>query len=308
MPYFAHQPGRFTIGATAALLILIWGTTWAAIRISLDGFPPLTGVAVRFALAGLVLASAARIVGVRLGSTRREVTLWLVQALLTFGICYGIVYWAEQWVPSGLTSVLFSTFSLFMALWAYLLLPEERLTPVGFLGVLIGFGGVAVIFSEDLSRLGDPRVATASLVLLLSPCGAALAQAVVKRWGKGIHSLTLTAVPMVIAALMMGGIAALVERDRAIVLDPGPIAATLYLALAGSAVTFSLYFWLLHHVRATQLGLISFGIPVVAVVVGAFALDEPVTARMLLGSALVIAGVVFAIRPTRPVATAEPVR
>ncbi|MCP4658284.1 MAG: EamA family transporter [bacterium] len=302
MPSFTQQPSRLTVGATAALLILIWGTTWAAIRISLEGFPPLTGVAIRFALAGFVLATAALVAGVRLGGTRREVTLWMVQALLTFGICYGIVYWAEQWVPSGLTSVLFSTFSLFMALWAYLLLPEERLAPVGFLGVLIGFGGVAVIFSEDLSRLGDPRVATASFVLLLSPCGASFAQAVVKRWGKGIHSLTLTAVPMVIAAMMMGGVAALVESDRAIVLAPGPIAATLYLALFGSAVTFSLYFWLLHHVKATQLGLIAFGIPVVAVAVGTFALDEPVTARMLMGSALVVVGVVFAMRPAKPVA------
>lgn len=302
-----QQPGRVLVGATVALLILIWGTTWAAIRISLVGFPPLTGVAIRFALAGCVLATAARLVGVRLGGTRREISLWLVQALFTFGICYAIVYWAEQWVPSGLTSVLFSTFSLFIVLWAYLMLPEERLTRVGLLGILVGFGGVAVIFSEDLSRLGDPRVATASFVLLLSPCGAAFAQAVVKRWGKGIHSLTLTAVPMVIAAMLMGGMAALVERDRAIVLEPGPIAATLYLALFGSAVTFSLYFWLLHHVKATQLGLMAFGIPVVAVVVGTLALDETVTARMLLGSALVIVGVVLAMRSPRPVAAAEPV-
>jgi drug/metabolite transporter (DMT)-like permease len=281
------------------VLIVIWGTTWAAIRISLNGFPPLTGLALRFAVAGVVMMVTARLTGVRLGGSRREIFLWLIQAVLTFSVAYSIVYWAEQWVPSGLTAVLFSTFPLFVALLTTVMLPEERPTLAGIAGVMVGFGGVAVIFSDDLDKLGGPQVMTASLVLLISPLCAAIGNLAVKRWGKGIPSLTLTAVPITMTAALVGGVAALTERHRSIDLAPGPVAAVLYLALIGTAVAFTLYFWLLHHVRATQLSLIAYGVPVVAVAVGTLTLDEPITTRMLLGSALVVLGVGFAMRPAR---------
>ncbi len=98
------QPRSLTHGALA-LLILIWGTTWAAIRIGLEGLPPFTGVAVRFAIASAVLLLAAAWKGWPLGSGPRARGLWLVNAVLSFSASYGVVYWAEQWVPSGLAAV-----------------------------------------------------------------------------------------------------------------------------------------------------------------------------------------------------------
>lgn len=303
------MPPRALTGAAAGLLILIWGTTWAAIRIGLEGIPPLTGVALRFGLAGLVLLALMPVFRVRLRPDRRVLGLWVFNGILTFSVSYGIVYWAEQFVPSGLASVLWATFPLWVTLFAHLWLPGERLTVRSAVGVLTGFAGVVVIFSEDLSRLsigsgevsgalisGSVPVAVAAGVLLLSPLSASVANVGVKRYGQGVHPLSLTAVPMLLTGALMGGLAAGIEGFDSVRLGFRSVAAWLYLSIFGSAVTFTVYFWLLSHFTATRLSLITYGIPIVAVLVGTVFLNEPVTLRVLLGSALVVVGVAVAVR------------
>jgi drug/metabolite transporter (DMT)-like permease len=290
------RSGRLAIHATLALLVLIWGTTWAAIRVGLQGIPPLAGVALRFGIAAAALLLLTPVFGVRLGRSPIERRLWWANALLTFSLSYGVLYWSEQWVPSGLAAVLFATLPLMVALFAHLLLPGERLTLAGSLGILVGFSGVAVIFSEDFDLLGGSHVARAAAVCLLAPLASALAAVLIKRWGKDVHPLSITAVPMALASLLMGGMAAVAERGRPIVFDRPAVLALLYLALFGSALTFSLYFWLLARLPATSLSLINYAIPVVAVGVGTLWLGEPLTPRVVAGTALVIAGVAVALR------------
>jgi drug/metabolite transporter (DMT)-like permease len=290
------KPTRLLTWLTLATLILIWGTTWAAIRVSLEGIPPITGVALRFTIAAAALLVLVPVFGVKLGRSPIEWRLWLLNGVLTFAVPYGVLYWAEQWVPSGLAAVLYATYPLMMAGIAHILLPEERLTLPKVVGILIGFVGVAVIFSEDFGALGGSRVATAAAVLLISPLCAAVGSGIVKRWGEGIHPLSLTAMPMGITALLTGALALIVERDKEVTFGTGPVLALLYLALMGSALTFTLYFWLLKHQTATAMGLITYAIPVIAVSVGALFFDEPFTLRILLGAALVLVGVAVAVR------------
>ena len=289
------RPARGVAVSAYAALCLIWGTTWAAIRIGLDGVPPLTGVALRFGLASVILLILAAIRRIRLGGSRRERALWVVNGLFSFTISYNVVYWCEQWVPSGLAAVLFATFPLFVALLAPMALPGETTGRAEILGTIIGFAGIAVIFSEDLASLGGPRVVTAAAVMLISPLAAAIGSLSVKRWGRGVHHLSLTAIPMGITAGVSGGLALLLERDRAFVWEPRSVGAIVYLAVLGSAVTFSLYFWLLEHLPARRMSLVAYITPLVAVTVGVLR-GEPMTARILLGAALVIGGVAAAVQ------------
>lgn len=289
------ESSRSLTYAALAVLILIWGTTWAVIRIGLRGLPPFTGVAMRFGIAAIVLFAVARAFGVRPERDRRARVLGAVNAALAFSLSYGVVYWAEQWVPSGLASVLFSTFPLMVAGLAHFALPGERIQLASAAGILVGFLGVLVIFSEDLAALGGQQAVTASIVFLLSPLAAAVANVVVKRWGKGVHPLSLTAPPMAATAVIMGVLAVIFERGRELSFDASSVGALLYLAIAGTAVTFFLYFWLLDRLPATRLSLITYGIPVVAVTVGTLGLGEPFTGRMLMGSGLVLVGVSLAV-------------
>ena len=285
--------------ATLGLLTLIWGTTWAAIRLGLRGIPPFTGVALRFAIAAAALLAVARALGVRRRGAAPPWRVWLVNGLMTFFIPYGLVYWAEQWVPSGLTAVLFATSPLWVALAAHVALPAERLRAATVAGILLGFAGVAVIFSEDLRTLGGPRVAGAAALLLVAPLTASIGVVAMKRWAGGLHPLTIVTMPMALTAAGMGCVALATEAGQPVRLTGLSLAALLYLALGGSALAFSLYFWLLGRIPATTLSLINYLTPIVALLIGGAALGEPFTARTLAGSALVVGGVAVAMRVGR---------
>lgn len=277
--------------AALAAITVIWGSTWAAIRLGLTGMPPFAGAAMRFAVAAVLLLGVALWRRVPLGRSRREWGLWTLNGLLTFVCTYGIVYWAEQSVPSGLTAVLFATFPLFVALFAQVMLPAERLTVRSAVGVVAGFVGVAVIFSEDLASLAEPGARKAAAILLVAPLLAAISSNAVKRWGRGIDPLSLSGVPMLMAAGVLGVGSWLFERGRPVVFDAVSVSAVLYLAVFGSAIAFYLYFWLLAHMEATRLALTNYLSPVVAVLLGAMLFDERITARILLGGLLVVGGV-----------------
>jgi drug/metabolite transporter (DMT)-like permease len=289
-----RRPGKPVIVATYALLCVIWGTTWSVIQIGLRGIPPFSGVAIRFALATVVLLGLSFARGIRLGAKPHEKMLWLVNGVLSFAVSYGVVYWAEQWVPSGLASVLFATYPLFVAMLAHFLLPRERIVLPELIGIVLGFFGVGVIFSSDFGALGGAQVAVASVVMLLSPLAAAIGSVAVKRWGGAIHPFSLSAVPMGISAGIMGAVALALERDRTFAWDPVSVGALLYLALAGSVVTFSLYYWLLSHMPAKRLALIAYTIPIIAVLIGALR-GEPLLPRALAGSAMVVVGIALAV-------------
>jgi drug/metabolite transporter (DMT)-like permease len=278
-----------------ALLILVWGTTWAAIRVGLEDLPPFTGASLRFLIAGFALLAIGRMLGLprQRGPLLRR--LWLVEWSCAFVVSYGVVYWAQQWLPSGLAAVLFSTFPLFVALLAHFLLPAEPLRWRHFVGVVIAFGGVAVISLDDLSLEGRAAF-VAGVVFLISPVSAAVSHVLVKKWGAGIHPFNLVAVPMIGAGVAFATMALAVERHRSVTFDARSVGTVVYLALAGSALTFSVYYWLLERLPATRLALITYAIPIVALIVGALALDESLTWQSGLGSLCVLTGVGMALR------------
>jgi len=290
---------RLRVAAAFVAMTLIWGSTWAAIRIGLQGIPPFAGVAMRFAVASVLLLVLARVLGIGLGKSRREVVLWWVNGLLTFVVTYGLVYWAEQRVPSGLAAILFATFPLFVALLAQPVLPGERFTLRSAAGILLGFVGVGVIFSEDLVAIAEPGAGFAAAVLLLGSFSAAVANVAVKRWGQGIHPISLTAIPMGISAVVMGAVSLTVERGQPVALDAVSVGSVLYLAVFGSAFTFYCYFWLLERLPATQVALSNYVSPVVAVALGALFLGEVLTPRVITGSLLVVVGVAVTVTRRR---------
>jgi drug/metabolite transporter (DMT)-like permease len=277
----------------------VWGTTWAAIRVGLNGMPPFTAVALRFAIATVILLTIAKIMRVKFGTKPHEKTLWVLNGFLFFSVSYGVVYWSELYVPSGLASILFATFPLLVNLLAHWLLPGEPLRPRAGLGALVAFAGIVVIFSDDLTRFGGHKTVVAAAILLLSPLVSSVSSVFVKRWGAGIHPISLAAMPMAIATAVMTVMALIFERGQPVLFTRATVGALIYLAVFGSAVTFTLYYWLLGHVRASRVALIAYATPVIAVATGVLALHEPLTTRFVLGGLFVIAGVALAAK-SRP--------
>lgn len=288
------MPASFKIYGGVALLIAIWGTTWSAIAVNLRGMGPFTALGARFLLAGLLLLAIGRFAGVPWQSGRRLRFLWAIETTFGFVISYGVVYWAEQWVPSGLTSVLFSTMPLFVAVLAHFWLAEEPMGARGVLGLMVGIAGTAVIFSEDLRSLAGPDVVRPALTVLVAAAAAAVSHVGVKKWGGGFHPVNLATVPMIATGLILGTLAMTLERDRPIDLGLESIGSLFYLVIFGTIITFTLYYWLLARTRATRLSLITYAIPLVALLIGTLVFNEPWSAKTLAGSGLVILGVVLA--------------
>ena len=153
-----------------ALLVLIWSSTWVAIKIGLEDCPALLGAGIRFAVAGLVLLALA---AVQRRPLRTDWVLAAVLALAPFAFAYGLVYWGEQYVPSGLAAVLFGVLPLYTALLAGVLLPNEPLRAPLLVGVLIGIGGLGLAFLESVELGSEDKAALGAAALALAPLGAA---------------------------------------------------------------------------------------------------------------------------------------
>ena len=225
--------------------------------------------------------------------------VWAVEILFGLLVSYGLAYWAiELDVPSGLTSLLFSTFPLFVALLAHLWLPAEPMRAGELVGIGAAVAGTALLLSDELALPGA-GARWMAVLFLASPVAAAVAHVLIKKWGSGLHPINMVKAPMFVTGVLMGLLSRVVEAGRPLTFDVVSVGALLYLAIPGSVITFTLYYWVLERVAATRLSLITLGFPVVAVTVGGLFLDEPFTSRTALGATLVLVGVGLAMRGER---------
>lgn len=275
------------------LLVLIWGSTWLAIKVGLEHYPPFFCLAVRFCLAGPIFLLIMKLRGEPIPWRPREQPIFITLGLLSFVLSFGAVYWGEQYLSSGLTSVLFALMPLFTGLVGHFLLREERLGPARLVGLLVGLAGITVIHSADLSLL-HPLAPVAALVVLIAPLVSAVATVLSKQRSRKYSPFALAGIPMIYGGLVHVGLWLLLERHRPLAWSWPGVGSIAYLTLVGSVVTFSGYFWLLRQVEVGRLNLLAYLTPLVALALGYFVAGESLTPRMAAGSALVLAGVAIA--------------
>ena len=271
---------------------LIWGTTWLVIKIGLEGVPPFLGVSIRFLFAGAILLLISIIKNRELSISIELLKISALIGILLFTVSYSAVYWAEQYISSGLASVLFATMPLFVALFAGIFLKNENLSPLRLLGMIIGIGGIILIFLESMGA--DEGLSSKGLIVMtLSPISAALSIVITK---KHIHSFN----PLVLngTSMLIGGFSTLLihfyfSSSSPVVWDLTSVSALLYLSIFGSAVAFGIYYWMLQHTQVITVSLVAFISPVIAVFLGAALLSESLSRIQLIGSVFVLGGVVL---------------
>ena len=280
-----------------ASIVLIWGTTWLAIRLGLEHYPPFFSLAVRFSFAGpmLILIMALRKEPIPWAWKHQRFFLFI--GFLSFIVSFGGVYWAEQYLTSGMAAVIFGIMPLLTGLVAHLLLPNERLGRWKLSGLVVGLLGIVVIHSADLALI-DPKAPLAATVILMSPLATAFATVLSKRRVHDFPALALAGIPMTYGAIMQWGLWFLFERDKPIVWSWPGVASIAYLALFGSLLTFTGYFWLLKRMEVSRLNLIAYLTPLVALSAGVVFANEQLPGRVILGALLVLCGIAIANRKT----------
>lgn len=277
----------------------IWSSTWLVIKEGLQDLPPFTAVATRFTVAAIIFTAIAPILARREGGEAPGIGLTLAQGFFNFAGSYGIVYWGETILPSGLASVLFATFPMMVAILGHFFLPAERLDLRQGAGFLLGFCGVVFLFAEDLDAIGDDALMAGS-IFLLAPLLSSIGQVVVKAKGERVSSALLNRNGMVVGALILWSVALGLESPGAVEWTLRGVASVAYLALFGTVIAFGLYFWLLRSGSANGLSLVAYVLPVAALALGTLVADEPFTPTLAGGTALVLAGCALAAKKRRP--------
>lgn len=279
--------------STYILICLIWGTTWLGIKASLESLTPFMSAGTRFFLASFVIFMIMKFNGIKLQTDKLSIKLYFLMGFFSFVIPFGLVYWAQQFVPSGLAAVLFAVYPFFVAIFSYFRIPEEKIGLIKVAGIILGFSGIVVIFSDSFGQnLSDYILGM--LAIVLSGIMQANIAVTLKKSGGHLHSLSMNLIPMLIAGFFMVLISITVEDYSVNTFDLNAVVSVSYLALFGSVVTFTSFYWLLKRVNIVILSLIAFITPIVALFAGWIIYNEQLTPRHLIGSALVLVGLLWA--------------
>ncbi len=299
------RPGRARIALAFAAIYLVWGSTYLAIRYAIDSIPPFLMAGTRFVIAGGLLYGWSRLTGAR----RPSRAVWLATAvtgILMLAVGNGAVTWSEQRIPSGLAALLVASVALWMVLLEFLRRNGTRPTRLSILGLMLGFGGVALLVGPAaLSNARDLDV-LAALVLVgasLSWAAGSVYSRVLPRpesasVGSGMQMLAGGVVLLIIGASS----GELGRVDLSAVTTRSALSLA-YLVMFGSLVGFTAYAWLLRVCTPAAVATYAYVNPMVAMFLGWLIAGEEFGPRMIVAAAVILSGVALINR-----ASARPAR
>jgi drug/metabolite transporter (DMT)-like permease len=277
-----------------SIIYFVWGSTFLAIRVGVREVPPFLLAAMRFLVAGLVLYFWMLARGERSPNARQWGSAFLL-ALLIFVFDYGLLFWAEKRVPSGIAAVLLATIPVFMALSEIILLGTQKFTLRLVVALLIGIAGVGVLMSPTLA-VGEMPVETAGAVaLIIAAISWSIAAALTRKLTLPPSKVMSSGAQMLAGGVLLTFSGAALGEFRSFHpahVSAGAWLALVYLIVAGSIVGFTAYVWLIHHESPTKVGTYAYVNPVVAVLVGYFLGGETLGVRTILGTVFVLISVV----------------
>jgi drug/metabolite transporter (DMT)-like permease len=304
------RPATWKILAAFAVTYLVWGSTFLAIRIGVEQVPPLLLAAMRFFVSG-VLMFAWTLSRREALPTRQQWLSVTLLAFLIFVVDYGLLFWAERRIPSGIAAVMLATIPVFTALAEIVILGTRKMTVRLAVALLAGLAGVAVLTMRGLGVSGASVETISACAIIVGALSWSIASALTRKLSLPKSKLTSSAAQMTMGGVML--FLASLGRGELRGFHPATVTpaawwALAYLILAGSILGFTVYLWLLHHESPTHVSTYAYVNPVVAVFLGYFLASEPLGMRTLLGSALVIVGVILiTTAPTsKPVLADEP--
>ena len=290
----ANYPRAWKVLLAFAIIYFVWGSTFLAIRIGVQEVPPFLLAGMRFVIAGFVLFAWMRAKGTSSPSMREWRSVSLL-AVLFFVLDYGLVFWAEVRVPSGITAVMMATIPAFMTLSEILILRTQRLTLRLGAALAVGIGGVAVLVSRSAS-FGDAPINTfGAMALLVAGISWALGSALTRKLPLPSDKAMSSGAQMLVGGILLTLTAASLGEFHGFhiqAVSERAWIALAYLIVAGSIVAFTAYVWLIHHESPTKVGTYAYVNPVVAVVLGYLFAGEALSFRTIIGTALILVSVV----------------
>ena len=303
-----HRPTWKTLLAFA-IIYFVWGSTFLAIRVGVHEVPPFLFAAMRFVVAGLILCGWMFAHGEHSPSAFEWRSVFLL-ALLIFVIDYGLLFWAEQRVPSGIAAVMMATIPVFMALSEIVFLRTQRLTVRLASALLVRLARVAVLMSRSLNLGGAPIDTAGASALIVGSVSWSIASVLTRKLPLPSSKVMSSGAQMLAGGILLSLVAAALGEFRNF--HPGTVSraawfSLVYLIVAGSIIGFTAYVWLIHHESPTKVGTYAYVNPAVAVLLGYLFGDEALGLRTILGTLFVLISVLLitTTRANKPIAALE---
>ena len=287
------KPAAWKVLLAFAIIYFVWGSTFLAIRVGVREVPPFLLAGLRFAAAGIFLYGWMRWRGAP-NPSKREWAAASLLAVLIFVFDYGLLFWAEKRVPSGVAAVMLATIPVFMAVAEIGILRTQRLTLRLAIALLVGLGGVAVLVSHAVSFGDAPVDAAGAWALIVAAISWSIAASLSRRLPLPAAKAMSSGAQMLAGGIFLTLAAGLLGEFRGFrwqAVSRGAWFALAYLIVAGSIIGFTAYVWLLHHESPTKVGTYAYVNPVVAVLVGYFLGGEALGPRTIVGTLLVLVSV-----------------
>ena len=295
-----RAPNKVAIVAAFVTLCVVWSSTWLAIKIGLRDLPPISYAGIRFVIAIVALLAVSIGRARLLPRTRAEYTILALTGVLMFSVNYGLLFWGELHVSSGLAAVLQATIPIFGLMFAHLMLPDEPMHWQRLSGAFLAVAGVAVICARLLNFNGMMAF-WGGLGIVVGAAGAAFSNVLLKQRPIQLGPAMIAAWQMIFGTVPLLVLGWMVEGNPIrFHWSTMSIFCLLYLAIIGSALTFLLLYWLLPQMQATNLQTVSLITPPGAVMLGWLLGGETFPLWSLLGAGLVLAGVWIIFRKAGP--------
>jgi drug/metabolite transporter (DMT)-like permease len=290
-----NSPRRLHVVIAFALVYVLWGSTYLAIRISVDHLTPLLMGGMRFTAAGLMMLGYRAACGHRIAVGRRDLIRLAVIGVLLLVTSNVVLGWAETYIPSGLAALFIAVTPLWFLILERMSHGTDRLSRRGVAGIALGIIGVAILIWPDLS--GHAKLAAGqlfgSVLVLLSSISWACGSILTRRWHMTVDPYTASGWQMLFAGLINGTLALAIGDPHRATWAASSLWAIVYLIFAGSLVGFTAYVWLLKNVPIAKVATYAYVNPLVALLIGCTLHGEKMDGYMVAGSVVVIFSVVL---------------
>ena len=284
---------------------LIWGSTYFAIAYVIESMPPLLAMGIRFLIAGLLLAS---IVSLRQGPSelkipRAELRSSLLMGFLLLGFGIGTVSIAQAYVPSGIVALIIAALPLWIAIFRTI--SGERLVKISWLGLVIGFAGVALLLKPGsitpVSEIENSKLFLFMLLVLLGNIGWALGTFLAPRFPLPKNTLVFTAYEMLAGGISLTLAGFVKGESISDFLDATTWSWLwfIYLIIFGSIAAYTAYLWLVANAPVSLTATYAYVNPIIAVALGALFLDELITSAYAIGGLIILVGVILVVSVER---------
>jgi len=268
---------------------LVWGSTWAAIKIGVNDVPPFVFAFARALAVAILLTIISLALRQRFPRGTRTIAIAILVGLFNLGCAWAIIFWSEQFVPSGLVAVFGAASPVWTAVLAHFLVKGDRLSALKVVGLVLGLGGTVILIGAPDTGAGVAGI-IATVLLALMALSWAIAAILQARYLTRVAPIPTVALGAWASALFLTPLA-IQQASSVQQWTNASILALGYLAAVGTCFAMVLSFWLYRKLRPTTITLIQVITPAEAILIGTLWLGEPVTMRMLGGAALVMAAV-----------------